>query len=99
MKQNWVHGKPKACAIQNYEAVETMNKQKKPHSKESKTKLPLGDGPRMRRRKGKKVSVLYHPLELYHESFPVLVLIRVLNQHISPQQCYPNHLERVNQKA
>lgn len=58
---------------------------------------PEREGERERR----WVSVLYHSLELYHESFPVLVLIRVLNQYTSLQRtlCYPNHLENVNQKS
>lgn len=39
MKQNWMHGKPKAHIVHNFKVVKTMSKQKKPHSKERKTKL------------------------------------------------------------
>lgn len=41
-----VHSKPKAHAIQNYEAIETISKQKKPHSKESKTSRHSEMGPK-----------------------------------------------------
>lgn len=101
MNKGWVHGKPKARAIQNYEAVETMTMQKKPHNKENKTSYHLEMGPESEGERERWVSVLYHPLEWYHESFPVLVLIRVLSQYISLQQtlCYPSYLEKVNQRS
>lgn len=41
-----VHSKPKAHAIQNYEAIETISKQKKPYSKESKTSRHSEMGPK-----------------------------------------------------
>jgi hypothetical protein len=34
-----MHGKPKAHIVHNFKVVKTMSKQKKPHSKERKTKL------------------------------------------------------------
>lgn len=88
-KKPWsmVHSKPKAHAIQNYEAIETISKQKKPHSKESKTSRHSEMGPKRGERERRWV---YHPLELYHESCPVLILKRILKQYTSLQQTLPS---------